>query len=167
MIVAGFFQSVDFFVMAAVVAAAIIAYMCLPKKHGEARTYTIAGNLGNIGTSEIPATAASASDHEAGWLLVECRDDGSVVFTRTGISGITTSGAVSAAAVVTGLDLVIQERRSPGYSSDPECTSASFLFDFLAPDWYHVRYENSDLGEFCSFQFHVKPGVKLRRRIKQ
>ena len=152
--------------MAAVAAAAVIAYMCLPRSRGEALTYTVAGELGTA-AGPAPQPESDDDDSGTGWLLVECRDDGPVVITRTGISDITESGAVSIAATVTGFDLSIQERRMPGLNSGTHCTSATFALDFLAPDWYHVRYAFADSGEFCSFQLHVKPGLRLRRRLKK
>lgn len=161
----GFFQSVDFFVMAAVAAAAVVAYMCLPQSRGEAVTYTVGGRLGNIEGPEQPKPGSDDDSH-AGWLLVECRNDGTVTITRTGIRGITESGAVSIASTVTGFDLSVQERRSRGWSSDPLCSSATFTLDFLAPDWYHVRYGSDEDGVFCAFQLHVKPGLVKRVALR-
>lgn len=166
MILLGFFQSIEFFVMAAVVAAAIVAYMSIPKSRGEAFTYTVAGELGNIPEPDEPAGSHN-DESDTGWLLVECLDDGSVRLTRTGIRGITESGAVSIAATVTGFDVVIQERRTAGLNSGAACNSATFRLDFLAQEWYHLRYEYSDEGQYCSFSLHVKPGIKVRRRLKQ
>lgn len=162
MIPAGFFQTVEFFVIAALAAAAVVAYMTIPKSKGEAVTHTVGGEL-----LEGEADEAKAGENDCGELLVECRDDGSVVFTRTGIDGMTTSGAVSLAATVIGFDMHVEERRTRGFSNDPKAGSARFVLDFLAPEWYHVRYAYSDAGEFCSFQLHVKPGIKMRRRIRR
>ena len=54
-----------------------------------------------------------------------------------------------------------------GFSNDARIDKARFVLDFMAPEWYHVRYANSDTGEFCSFRLHVKPGIKMRRRLKR
>ncbi len=148
MILAGFFQTVEFFVIAALSAAAIVAYMCMPKSRGEAVVHTVAGEL----------SAGDGGDGEEPELLVEVRDDGAVVLTRSGIEGITASGAVSVAATVCGFDMNVEDAR---------IDKARFVLDFMAPEWYHVRYANSDTGEFCSFRLHVKPGIKMRRRLKR
>ena len=150
MILAGFFQTVEFFVIAALSAAAIVAYMCMPKSRGEAVVHTVAGEL----------SAGDGGDGEEPELLVEVR-------TRSGIEGITASGAVSVAATVCGFDMNVEERRMRGFSNDARIDKARFVLDFMAPEWYHVRYANSDTGEFCSFRLHVKPGIKMRRRLKR
>lgn len=155
MILAGFFQTVEFFVIAALAAAAVVAYLCMPKARGEAVTHTVAGELGCSGHTGTPE------------LTVEVRPDGSVVLMRTGITGITGSGAVSLAATVCGFDMQIEERRMRGFSNDAAIDSARFVLDFLAPDWYHVRYFSGDTGEFCTFSLHVRPGIRLRRQLKQ
>ena len=157
MILAGFFQTVEFFVIAALSAAAIVAYLCMPKSRGEAVVHTVAGEL----------SAGDGGDGEEPELLVEVRDDGAVVLTRSGIEGITASGAVSVAATVCGFDMNVEERRMRGFSNDARIDKARFVLDFMAPEWYHVRYANSDTGEFCSFRLHVKPGIKMRRRLKR
>ncbi|MDE6331918.1 MAG: hypothetical protein K2L80_04875 [Muribaculaceae bacterium] len=161
MILAGFFQTVEFFVIAALVAAAAVAYMCMPRPRGEAVLHTIGGELLE-GDDSVPGNT-----DDCGEIQIEVRDDGAVVLTRTGIGGITTSGAVSLAATVTGFDMHIEERRTRGFSDDPLASSARFVLDFLAPDWYHVRYSYGDGSEFCSFQLHVRPGIKMRRRIRR
>lgn len=154
MILAGFFQSVEFFVIAALSAAAVVAYMCIPGKRGEAVTHTVGGELAE---GEAPV--------ENPELTAEVRDDGAVVLTRHGIGGITLSGAVSLAVTVTGFDVHIEERRMRGYSDDAPAGSARFVLDFLASEWYHIRYAYSDEGEFCAFRLHVKPGIRMRRSI--
>lgn len=112
-------------------------------------------------------SAGDGGDGEEPELLVEVRDDGAVVLTRSGIEGITASGAVSVAATVCGFDMNVEERRMRGFSNDARIDKARFVLDFMAPEWYHVRYANSDTGEFCSFRLHVKPGIKMRRRLKR
>lgn len=156
MILAGFFQSVEFFVMAALSAAVVIAYMSMPGRRGEAVTHTVGGELSAEGGS------ADASGPE---LAVEVRDDGAVVLTRHGIGGITLSGSVSLAVTVTGFDVQIEERRTRGFSDDPQAASACFVLDFMAPEWYHIRYAYTDAGEMCAFRLHVRPGIRMRRKI--
>ena len=163
MILTGFFQTVEFFVIAALAAAAIVAYMCMPRTRGEAVTHTVGGELLEDGEATEPADGEESS----GLLTAEVRDDGAVVLTRSGIRGITASGAVSLAVTVIGFDVHIEERRMRGFSNDTAVGSARFVLDFLAPEWYHIRYSYSDEGEFCSFQLHVKPGIRMKHRIKR
>ena len=163
MILTGFFQTVEFFVIAALAAAAIVAYMCMPRSRGEAVTHTVGGELFDQGGDSDPADG----EENCGELTVEVRDDGAVVLTRGGIRGITASGAVSLAVTVIGFDVHIEERRTRGFSNDPHMDSSRFVLDFFAPEWYHIRYSYSDEGEFCSFQLHVKPGIRMKRHIRK
>ena len=123
MILAGFFQTVEFFVIAALSAAAIVAYMCMPKSRGEAVVHTVAGEL----------SAGDGGDGEESELLVEVRDDGAVVLTRSGIEGITASGAVSVAATVCGFDMNVEERRMRGFSNDARLTKPALCLTSWPP----------------------------------
>lgn len=165
MIALSFFNTVEFFVIMAVIAAAVVAYMCIPSRRGEAVLHTVPGEL--LSGAENTTAAADADPDSPGTLTVRCREDGSVELLRRGLGGLTESGAVSLAVTVIGFDVSIEERRSRGYSSDPKADAARFVLDFLAPEWYHVRYAYSEGGEFCSFQLHVKPGIKLSRKLKR
>ena len=156
MVICGFFQTVEFYVILSVVAAAVVALAALPAKRGEARLLFYAGDL------EAAPTGAEASEP---MLYAECRDDGAVVLRREGVRGITASGAVSLAVTVIGFDVTIQERLSAGYSNDEAVTAAVFVLDFFAPERYHVTYRSDDAGLFGAFTLANRPGLRIAKRL--
>lgn len=154
MILAGIFQTVEFYVIAVLVAALVVALVARPTSRGEARQYLLVGELRSDGVinSEITMIA---------------NDDGSVILTRSGIEGITSTGAVSIAVTVVGWDVVIEERLSVGYSDDAPIDTAVFKLDFLAPERYHIRYNSSATGRFVATPFHNRPGYTTTRQLIQ
>ncbi|MBQ7041717.1 MAG: hypothetical protein IJN66_03295 [Muribaculaceae bacterium] len=154
MILVEIFQTVEFYVIAVLVAAFVVALVVRPASRGEARQYLLAGDLMACG-NDNPAITLTAND------------DGSVILTRYGIEGITSTGAVSLAVNVIGWDIVIEERLSEGFSDDAPIDTAVFRLDFLAPERYHIRY-NSDLtGRFAATPFHNRPGYTTTRQLIQ
>ena len=154
MITAGIFQTVEFYVIAVLVAAMIVALVARPASRGEARQYLLAGDLKACG-DDNPAITLTA------------HDDGSVALTRHGIEGITSTGAVSLAVNVIGWDIVIEERLSEGFSDDAPIDTAVFRLDFLAPERYHIRYNSSATGRFVATPFHNRPGYTTTRPLIQ
>ena len=154
MILMGIFQTVEFYVIAVLVAAMIVALVARPASKGEARQYLLAGELKAGGNSE-PMIELTA------------QDDGKVTLIRKGIEGITESGAVSLAVTVIGWDIVIEERLSEGYTDDEAIDTAVFTMDFLAPERYHIRYNSSVTGRFTATPFHNRPGYTITRQLIQ
>lgn len=156
MVICGFFQTVEFYVILSVIAAVIVALAALPAKRGEARLLFYAGEL------EPAQPGAEALEP---MVYAECREDGAVVLRREGLRGITASGAVSLAVTVIGFDVTIQERLSAGYSNDAAVGSAVFVLDFFAPERYHVAYRSDDAGLFGSFTLANRPGLRVAKRL--
>lgn len=154
MITAGIFQTVEFYVIAVLVAAMIVALVARPASRGEARQYLLAGDLRACG-DDNPAITLTA------------HDDGSVTLTRHGIEGITSTGAVSLAVNVVGWDIVIEERLSEGFSDDAPIDTVVFRLDFLAPERYHIRYNSDRTGRFAATPFHNRPGYTTTRFLEQ
>lgn len=102
MITAGIFQTVEFYVIAVLIAAMIVALVARPASRGEARQYLLVGDL-----------IACGNDNPA--ITLRANNDGSVTLTRHRIEGITSTGAVSLAVNVIGWDIVIEERLSEGF----------------------------------------------------
>lgn len=150
-----FFNSVEFYVIATVVAASIIVYFVRPSSHGEARQYLLAGDLTNAsgrGWSDVSSTQASIS--------LRVRDDGAVVLTRHGIQGVSSSGAVSLAITQIGFDITIEERIVAGNNIDDPIDTASFVLDFLAPDRYHLKYNSASISSFATATLLVRDGYE-------
>lgn len=144
--------SVEFYIYATVVAAAIVAYLARPSSRGEARQYLLAGELSNASNcawTDLPTLPPSIS--------IIVRDDGAVVLFRHGLDGVSTSGAVSLAITVIGYDITIEERIVPGNNLDDPIDTATFVLDFLAPDRYHLKYNSSATSRFATATLLVRP----------
>lgn len=147
--------SVEFYVYATVVAAAIVAYLARPSSRGEARQYLLAGELSNVSNrtwTDLPTLPPSIS--------IIVREDGAVVLFRHGVEGVSTSGAVSLAITVIGYDITIEERIVPGNNLDDPIDTATFVLDFLAPDRYHLKYNSSATSRFATATLLVRPGYE-------
>lgn len=144
-------NSVEFYTLAAVVAAAVVAVFIRPSDRGEALTYLKAGNLSHTSPSQ-------PSIH------IICHDDNSVTLTRYGLPDTGADGAASLAITVTGTDITIEERLTPGTGS-AEYDTATFALDFLTPGRYHFLYRNTQLGLVASASLTVRPGLEIDRRL--
>lgn len=153
MLLYSFFSSVEFCVIMAVIAAAVVALACRPQARGEMLEYLLAGNITRKG--------------DAGDAMVEmkCLDSGIVMLQRSGIDGVTESGAVSLAIKCDGVNVMIEERLIPGNQYDMPIDTAIFTLDFLRPGRYHVRYNSDSSGLFAAFQLHVRPGIVASRML--
>lgn len=149
------FNTVEFYVIATLVAAMLIAFAAKPASKGEARQYLLAGDLSAEDENASPAISLHALDN------------GKVVLRRTGLSSMTSSSAVSLAITVIGWDISIEERLSEGYSLDSSIDTATFYLDFIAPERYHIRYNSSSTGLFAATQFNNRPGYKVTRALSQ
>lgn len=184
MILLSVFQSVEFYVIAAVVAAAIVAYSAKSGVHGPARQFLISGVLTKVDKPVSPM------------IELICNDDGSVLLRRYGIEGVTLSGAVSLAVTVIGFDVKIKERIvegrpkslkptsvSGGYDSriiridgseesgigcnDEEAIdTASFLLDFMAQERYFISYTSEPAGLFVAITLKNRPGNHLVKSMQ-
>lgn len=151
--ITGFFTSVEFYVIATVVAAAVLGLCVKPASKGPARQHLLGGIL-RKGAAKQPG------------LEILCREDGAVEIVRTGLDGLTDASAVSAAVNVTGFDIVIKERIMVADCGEDR-NEAVFVLDFLAPEHYHIKYENEDTNLFCAFTLHVRPGIKSRKELSR
>lgn len=147
MILVSVFQSVEFYVIAAVVAAAIVAYSAKSGTHGPARQFLIPGVLTNEGKRVSPM------------IELICNDDGSVLLRRYGVEGVTLSGAVSLAIKVIGFDVKIKERIVEGKHGDEEIIdTSSFLLEFMAQERYFISYTSEATGLFVAVTLKNRPG---------
>ena len=147
-----FLHSTEFYVLATLFAAAIVAFLARPSERGEARQHLLAGELSN-------ATKRSWSDSNSVQPAISLivRDDGAVVLFRHGVEGVSASGAVSLAVTVIGFDITIEERIVPGNNLDDPIDTATFVLDFLAPDRYHLKYNSQATSSFVATTLLVRP----------
>ena len=76
------------------------------------------------------------------------------------------SGAVSLAVRVSGFDIVIEDRVTPGDLSPLGMAAAAvFTLDFLAPEWYHIRYESEQFSEHAALTLHVREGIRMEKKL--
>ncbi len=149
------FQTVEFYVIATVVAAAIIALLIKPGLHGEARQVLLAGNLSHFNFEKEPS------------IKVEAMENGNVILSRYGIEGLTASGAVSLAITIIGFDISIEERITEGNLDDTEINSAEFLLDCLGNERYHIKYNSEKTGRFVAFTFNNRPGYTVEKILNR
>lgn len=150
------FGSVEFYVIMAVVAAAVVALASRPRAAGEMLEYLLASSLVEQG------------GHASGPSLeLACLPDGSVRLTRRGLEDISMSGAVSLAVRTNGVDVFMEERLTPGGGWEAPASEAVFYIDFLRPGRYHVRYNSERTGLFAAFSLHVRPGLVAERALSR
>lgn len=149
------FDSVEFYVIAAVVAAAIVAFSAKGGECGPARQYLLPGMLTLSDTPGVPA------------IEFICCDDGTVVLRRHGIAGMTRSGAVSLAVEVRGFDVTVRERTVAGHPGDIDVVdTATFIFDFMGAERYFISYTAEDAGLFAATTLHNRPGIRTLKPMQ-
>ena len=155
MITLAFYQSVEFYVIAFLVAAVIVAFSIKPPRRGAARTHLLAGELFTDGDDE-PS------------ISLEAMDSGYVRLVRNGVTGVNTNGAVSLAVTIIGFDITIEERLVAGRDYDINAEPvrrAVFLLDFLGRERYHIRYNSDASGLFAVTTFNNRPGYKAHKPL--
>lgn len=163
-VLASVFQTVEFYVIVSVIAAAVIAVVSLPERKGEVKLHLIAGELLQAQAQEADAVGPAGPGN--GELLIEVHTANFVTIRRTGLDGVTMAGAVSLAVKVSGFDIVIEERVTTGTASPFGMADAAlFHLDFLAPEWYHIRYESERFSEHAAFTLHVREGIVMRKQL--
>lgn len=147
------FQSVEFYVIATLVAALIAGVALRPAARGEAVTRLLGATLSHV-----------ECDGEA---MVEAivGDDGSVDIIRRGLPPLSDTGAVSAKVTVTGRDIKVEERIVRGRGEGMPVDTAEFTLDFLAPDRYHLQYVSEPTGMSAAMPLNVLPGYRCRREL--
>lgn len=147
-----FFTSVEFYIILAVVAAAIVAFAAKPGGHGPVLEYLLSGDLTEAGEEEQPTVD------------VTCLNNGTVLFVRKGLDNISREGAASLAVKVKGTDVSIEERLTTG-KGELIHQQAEFVVKFLREGRYHVHYNSSKTGLFAAFPLHVTPGMSISKPL--
>lgn len=146
--------SVEFYVIAAVVAAAVIAFSARRGDEGPARQILLPGVL-------------VKSDRNSGKVIeLICNEDGSVVLRRYGVEGVTVSGAVSLAITVRGFDVLIKERIVEGNPVDEMIDTASFVLDFMGEERYFISYSAEAYGLFVALTLKNRVGNRIVKPLQ-
>lgn len=139
--------------MLVALAAGVVAMVMRPAAASGARQYFAEGTLLFTGSEEPE-------------LYIECLESGDVIVRRTALTGVYSSGAVSLAVTLTGFDLRIEERITPGSSlPGTEVDTAIFTLDFLGRERYHILYYAGEEGRFIGFPLKVTPGLWTRKPL--
>ncbi|MCM1077495.1 MAG: hypothetical protein NC411_09070 [Bacteroides sp.] len=148
-------DSVEFYVIAAVIAAAVVAFSAKGRDTGPVRQYLLPGVLSLSEESDIPS------------IELTCCDDGSVILHRRGLVGMALSGAVSLAVNVKGFDVEIKERVVAGKPGDVDVVdTASFILDFMGAERYFISYTAEDAGLFAAITLHNRPGIRVVKQMQ-
>lgn len=157
MLVEIFYRSVEFYVVMAALAAAVLAACVRPAATGAVETRLLGGLLSPDRDSAAPS------------VTMICRSDGSVELLRRGVEGVGLDGAVSLCVSIKGFDITIEERLTPGHGDGryPEPVEARFVLDFMGAERYHIRYESELTGMFAVFTLNNLPDVEITRELKR
>lgn len=158
MIICSILQSVEFYVIASVIAAAVVAFLGKNPAKGPAREYLLAGVI----------TMEDGDDAPSVELI--CGEDGKVLLRRHGISGVDVSGAVSLAIEVVGFDVRIKERVVEGRDNSCPVNTASFILDFMGREHYFISYESpltsASSSLFASLTLHNREGNRILKKLQ-
>lgn len=151
----GFFYSLEFYVILTVLAAAVIAFCAKPSRKGSARQF--------FSTAILSAPVEALGDEPQ--IEIFCRDNGSVAIVRRGLEHMYMSGTLALAIEVTGFDVRMTERITPGSPADGTATEGVFLLDFFAPEYYHIQYTADPSNRMAAFTLHVRPGLRTTHML--
>ncbi|MCM1451949.1 MAG: hypothetical protein NC102_06800 [Clostridium sp.] len=168
-----FFYSVEFYVILAVVAAAIVALASRPAQNGPVEEILISCLIEDASSPQTRSLAADSLtsatlpvDHPKAALRMQCLDSGRIAITRFGLANLCGDGAVSLAIQVKGADIRIEERLTPGKGLLLPLATASCVLPFIKLDRYHVAYNSASTGLFASFTFPAKPGMVVDANLR-
>ncbi|MDE6612438.1 MAG: hypothetical protein K2K22_07750 [Muribaculaceae bacterium] len=147
------FQTVEFYVIAAFVAAAVVGAAAMPKSRGAVRTFLFGGTLRH-----------DATPSQAG-IVALVNDRGRLEIHRFGLDGVDMSGAYSLAVSVSGFDVTVEERLVPGRGREGAATAAYAELDCFGAERYHFQYRSEAIGASCAFSLNIRPGNRIERLL--
>lgn len=157
MIALSIFQSIEFYVIAAAIAAAIVAACIVPSDRGPVRTFLFAGILTDPASETTPPSGQG--------IVAQVDDSGYLVIYRFGLEGVYGNGAYSLAVKIAGFDVTVEERLTPGIRSCPLMTQAHAVLDCFGAERYHFRYNSEATGRSAFFTLNIRPGNKITREL--
>lgn len=153
MITLSIFQTVEFYVITCVVAAAVVALSAMRRRTREARNFSYEGDL-------MPGDGEAEPK-----LVFRVMRDGRVELRRTGLSGVGDEGAATLDAEVAGFDVTLTERLRAGRG--PAVGEAVWVMDFFGREYYHIRFTSEATGRFAAVTLHVRPGIVVEKALVQ
>lgn len=159
MLLVSIFQTVEFYVIAVVVASAIVAFFGRRPADGPVREHLLPGVI-----SREEATAGEPT------IELLCADDGSVLLRRHGLKGVFADGAVSIAVEVKGFDVAIRERIVAGRNQEEPVNTASFILDFMGQEHYFISYRSeltaSESALFAAVTINNRSGFHISKTLQ-
>lgn len=146
--------SIEFYVVAVFVAAAIIGLAALPARKGPVRTFLYAGTI----------TPDESGETEPS-IILQVLDNGRLHISRHALAGIADDGAYSLAVKVSGFDVKIEERTVAGRLTPGALMLGEATVDCLALERYHFQYRCEDLGRSAAFSLNLRPGNTISRPL--
>lgn len=147
------YNTVEFYVIAVVVAAAVIALSARRDGTGAVRQILLPTLLRCSGESRPDA------------IELISMDDGNVLLRRHGLKDLGDRGAVSLAVEVKGFDVKIKERLVPG-GGEPVDT-AEVVLDFMGRERYFINYAAGSIDGVVAFTFHNRDGMHIIRQFNR
>lgn len=151
-------QSVEFYVIAVVVAAAVIAVLGRRPSDGPVREVL------------LPGTLSSSADPQGAAIELVCHDSGVVTLMRHGLRGVHDDGAVSLALEVRGFEVKIRERVVTGREPWALVDTAQFTLDFMGREHYFISYTSAPTPEatelFASLTLSNRPGNRVVKQLQ-
>lgn len=157
-----YISSVEIYVMATIVATAVVALCVRPSSRGRAHEYLLSGVLCQF----CGESADDSPEAKEPGISFECLDNGNVLLTRYGLQGLTDADAVSLAVTVIGFDVMIEERIHRGSAPGEPIDTALFTLEFLGRERYHIRYNSEPTSMATSLSLSNRDGLHADRILK-
>lgn len=153
MITASIFNTVEFYIVTAFIAAAVVGYAALPSRRDPVRQLLVAGDLLDGYAPSEPGIVARVADN------------GDLEIYRFGIDSLADTGAYSLAVTIIGFDITVDERITPGRRGTAAVTAARAAIGGLGAERYHFLYRSDATGRSASFSLNIRPGNRIERRL--
>lgn len=147
------FNTVEFYVVTAFIAAAVVGFAALPARRGAARQILVGGDLLFDAPSAEPE------------IVFAVEDNGDIRVMRHGLEGVLESGAYSLAVTVIGFDVTIEERLTVGRGEGVEAVAACAKISGLGAERYHFQYRSEATGRSAAFSLNLRPGNSISRPL--
>ncbi|MBR1881885.1 MAG: hypothetical protein IJ808_02545 [Muribaculaceae bacterium] len=146
-------HSVEFYVIAFVVAMALLTLLMGQRERGPA-------------TTQIDAlTLLPARSEQSGRLAMSSADLEHVTISRSGIPLFEGDTVNLISTIVDGKWHIVEKRGVAGHGA---ATSMDGLLEvaWLKPGRYHVRYDSEITGQWCTFAYTHRPGNSTQQELK-
>lgn len=146
-------HSVEFYVIAFVVAMALVTLLIGQRTRGEATT--------NIDQLELTPSLTE----RAGNLAICSEDTDRVTITRAGLPLFEGDTVILVSTIIDDKWHIEEKRATKGRGPNIEMDGAVTI-NFLRPGRYHVRYDSEITGQWCTFKHSHRPGATTTAQLK-